>query len=94
MLNLANTLLLAGFGACLLLSACVTNQYMTGKAVGCISFPLLFVLTLLYIFCASSIATGWIMVWFWWRLAGAAFIGLMSCIGVYRARQLAFGRQS
>lgn len=94
MLNMETTLLLAGVGAGLLLSTYVTNRYMAGKAAGCITFPLLFVLTLLYIFCASSIATGDIMIWFGWRLVGAAFIGLMSCIGVYRARQLAFHRQN
>jgi hypothetical protein len=76
----------------LALSGVVTHQYLTRNTVGCLALPALFTLTLLYTFCATTIAAGGINVWFGWRLFGAALVGLGSCAGAYRAKQLSKNR--
>jgi hypothetical protein len=65
-----------------------THYYMSGATPGCVALPAIFALTTLYTFCATTIAVGGISVWFGWRLFGAALIGLGSCAGAFRAKQI------
>lgn len=80
-----SALLVVGIVVGLLLAGFANQWYLAKNKDGCIAYPLQFLGVATAVFCGTAIAAGGPSVWFGWRLLGACFIGLFSCIGMRRA---------
>lgn len=80
-----SALLIAGIVVGLLLAGFANHWYLAKNKAGCIAYPLQFFGIATAVFCGTAIAAGGPSVWFGWRLLGACFIGVFSCIGMRRA---------
>lgn len=68
----------------------IYNRYVVDpRYPGCIAFPLQFMLTTTGMFSGSAIPLGDWDILFEWRLFASVMIGIGSCLGMLRSRQVA-----
>ena len=85
MSNSTSALLIVGIVGRLLLAGFANQWYLAKNKDGCMVYPLQFLGVAIAVFCGTAIAAGGPSIWFGWRLLGACFVGLFSCIGMSRA---------